>query len=146
MTKVAEQRLPVRYATRDIMPTLRAFALATGASVLLAQPSISAEVFLLCVWQSHGASHERRSFEIAFDKQAQRAQLSGNDSLPAQISDTQLSFAVNLSGSIFQYVVDRTSGFGTLTIRDQVMYSGMCSIANAAHPSIAAPQSPHPLP
>jgi hypothetical protein len=117
------------------MSTLRTFALIAGASALLVQPVNSAEVLLSCVWQSHGSSHEKRTFDIVFDKQAQRAQLSGNDYLPATISDTQISFAVNLSGSIFQYFIDRKSGFGTITIKDEVMYSGVCKIADSSHAS-----------
>jgi len=101
-----------------------------GASVLLAQPLKSAEVLLSCDWQSHGPGHEKRAFEIIFDQQWQRAEVGGNNSLPATISDTRISFAVNLSGSIFQYEIDRTSGFGTLTIRNEVMYSGMCRISD----------------
>ena len=117
------------------MPRLGAFIFAASASVLLAQPLRSAEVLLSCVWQSHGSSHERRSFEIIFDQQAQRAELGGNESLPATISDTQISFAVNRSGSIFQYAIDRPTGFGTIRIKDQVLYSGSCKIGDAAHRS-----------
>jgi len=65
--------------------------------IVLAQPSRSAEVLRSCVYQSHGASHEKRAFEIIFDQQAQRADLGGNESLPATISDTLVSFAVNRS-------------------------------------------------
>ena len=114
------------------MPRFGAFILA-GASVVLAQPLQSAEVLLSCVWQSQGASHEKRAFEIIFDQQAQRAELSGNESLPATISDTQISFSVNRSGSIFQYSIDRPSGFGTIRIKDQVLYSGTCKIGDLAH-------------
>jgi hypothetical protein len=118
------------------MPTLRTIILVAGASALFAQPLRSAEVLLSCVWQSHGTGHEKRAFEVTIDQQAQRAQISGNYSLPATISQTQISFAVNLSGSVFQYVIDRTSGFGTITIKDQVIYSGMCTIADAAHKTL----------
>jgi hypothetical protein len=107
--------------------------MAAVACVLLPQPSRGADVLLSCVWQSRGPGHEKRAFEITFDQQMQRAQVSGNYSLPATISDTRISFAVNLSGSIFQYVIDRTSGFGTITIKDEVMYSGLCSSADPAH-------------
>ena len=118
------------------MSALRTFIFVAGASVLLTQPLKSAEVLLSCVWQSHGTGHEKRAFEVTIDQQAQRAQISGNYSLPATISPTQISFAVNLSGSIFQYVIDRTSGFGTITIKDQVIYSGMCTIADSAHKAL----------
>lgn len=114
------------------MPRLGAFILA-GAGVVLAQPLRSAEVLLSCVWQSHGASHEIRTFEIIFDQQAQRAELSGKESLPATISDTQISFAVNRSGSIFQYAIDRPTGFGTIRVKDQVLYSGTCKVGDPAH-------------
>jgi hypothetical protein len=119
-------------ARRTTMCALRTFAIAVGASVLIAPLANSAEVLLSCVWQSRGPAHEKRAFEITIDQQMQRAQVSGNISLPASISDTRISFAVNLSGSIFQYMIDRTSGFGSVTIKDEVMYSGMCSVA---HPS-----------
>jgi hypothetical protein len=118
------------------MSALRTLILVAGASVLFAQPLRSAEVHFSCVWQSHGAGHEKRAFEVTIDQQAQRAQISGNYSLPATISETQISFAVNLSGSIFQYVIDRPSGFGTITIKDQVIYSGMCTIADSAHKAL----------
>jgi hypothetical protein len=113
------------------MSTLRAFALAAGFSLMLAQPSRSAEALLSCVWQSRGADHGTRTFDITFDQHDQRAHIAGNESLPATISDTQISFSVNISGSVFQYVIDRTTGFGTLTISDKVMYSGMCKAAGA---------------
>lgn len=103
------------------------------ACALLPQPSRSAEAQLTCVWQSRGPGHEKRTFEITFDQQMQRAQVSGNFSLPATISDSRISFAVNLSGSIFQYAIDRVSGFGTITIKDEVMYSGLCSPVDPAH-------------
>ena len=124
------------WPTRVALSALRCFVLAAGASTLLAQPLRSAEVFLSCVWQSHGTGHEKRTFEITIDQQAQRAQISGNYSSPATISQTQISFAVNLSGSIFQYLIDRTSGFGTITIKDQVIYSGMCTLADSAHQTL----------
>jgi hypothetical protein len=111
--------------------TLRAFAV-LGASVLIAQSAMSAEVILSCVWQSRGPAHEKRAFEITIDQQMQRAQVSGNYSLPANISDTRVTFNVNLSGSIFQYMIDRTSGFGSVTIKDEVVYSGICSIMGPA--------------
>jgi hypothetical protein len=117
------------------MPRLGAFILAS-AGVMLAQPLRSAEVLLSCVWQSHGTGHEKRTFEILFDQQTQRADLGGNESLPATISDTQISFAVNRGGSIFQYAIDRPSGFGTITIKDQVLYSGTCKIGDPTHRSI----------
>ena len=110
----------------------RLLVFAAGA-LLLAQPVKSAEVLLSCVLQSHGSGHEKRSFDITIDQQAQRAQISGNYSLPATISQTQISFSVNLSGSVFQYVIDRTSGLGTIAIKDQVLYSGMCTVADSAH-------------
>jgi hypothetical protein len=88
------------------------------------------------VLQSHGAGHEKRSFDITIDQQAQRAQISGNYSLPATISQTQISFSVNLSGSVFQYVIDRTSGLGTIAIKDQVLYSGMCTVADSGHQAL----------
>jgi hypothetical protein len=115
------------------MSTLRTFALITGCNMALATPLWAADAHLSCVWLSHGPNHEKRTFEITFDQQMQRAQLGSNDSLPASISDSRISFAVNLSGSIFQYVIDRTSGFGTLTIRDAVMYSGQCGIVDPPH-------------
>jgi hypothetical protein len=118
------------------MSAFRALVLVAGASVLLAQPLSSAEVLFSCVLQSHGSGHEKRSFEVTIDQQAQRAQLSGNYSLPATISQTQISFAVNLSGSIFQYLIDRTSGFGTISIKDQIIYSGMCTLAGQAHQAL----------
>lgn len=111
----------------------RMLLFAAGAALLLAQPVKSAEVLLSCVLQSHGSGHEKRSFDITIDQQAQRAQISGNYSLPATISQTQISFSVNLSGSVFQYVIDRTSGLGTIAIKDQVLYSGMCTVADSAH-------------
>jgi hypothetical protein len=105
---------------------LRSLGLAAGAGILLAQPVRSAEAALTCVWQSAGPGHEKRTFELLLDQHEQRAQIGDNPSLPATISDTQISFSVNLSGSILQYSIDRSSGFGTITIRDKVMYSGMC--------------------
>jgi len=117
------------------MPRLGAFIFLASASFVLAQPLRSAEVLLSCVWQSHGTSHEKRAFEIIFDQQAQRAELGGNESLPATISDTQISFSVNRSGSIFQYSIDRPSGFGTIRIKDQVLYSGTCKVGDPAHRS-----------
>jgi hypothetical protein len=117
------------------MPRLGAFILVASASVVLAQPLRSAEVLLSCVWQSHGTGHEKRTFEIIFDQQAQRAELGGTESLPATISDTQISFSVNRSGSIFQYSIDRPSGFGTIRVKDQVLYSGTCKIGDPAHRS-----------
>jgi hypothetical protein len=115
------------------MSTLRTCALIAAACALLPQPSKSAEVILSCVWQSRGPAHEKRSFEITVDQQMQRAQVSGNYSLPATISPTRISFSLNISGSIFQYAIDRTSGFGTLTIKDEVMYSGICTDSEPAH-------------
>ena len=112
------------------MPRLGAFIFVASACVALAQPLRSAEVFLSCVWQSHGTGHEKRTFEIIIDQQAQRADLGGNELLPATISDTQISFAVNRSGSVFQYSIDRPSGFGTIRIKDQVLYSGTCKIVD----------------
>jgi hypothetical protein len=111
----------------------RLLVFAAGAALLLTQPVKSAEVLLSCVLQSHGSGHEKRSFDITIDQQAQRAQISGNYSLPATISQTQISFSVNLSGSVFQYVIDRTSGLGTIAIKDQVLYSGMCTVADSVH-------------
>ena len=118
------------------MSTLRMLMFAAGAGLLLAQPVESAEVLLSCVLQSHGSGHEKRSFNITIDQQAQRAQISGNYSLPATISQTQISFSVNLSGSVFQYVIDRTSGLGTIAIKDQVLYSGMCTVADSGHQAL----------
>jgi hypothetical protein len=118
------------------MSTLRMLMFAAGAGLLLAQRVESAEVLLSCVLQSHGAGHEKRSFDITIDQQAQRAQISGNYSLPATISQTQISFSVNLSGSVFQYVIDRTSGLGTIAIKDQVLYSGMCTVADSGHQAL----------
>jgi hypothetical protein len=100
---------------------------------MLVQPVQSAEVLLSCVWQSHGTGHAKRAFEIIIDQQMQRAELSGNESLPATISDTQITFAVNRGGSIFQYSIDRPSGFGTITMKDQILYSGSCKIGDAVH-------------
>ena len=116
-------------------PSLRRFALASTAGMFLAQPVISAEAHLTCVWQSTGPGHEKRTFDVSFDQHEQRAQIGDNPSLPATISDAQLSFSVNLSGSILLYSIDRSSGFGTITIRDKVMYSGMCKIADPARRS-----------
>ena len=110
---------------------LRTIAVASAAGVLLAQPLKSAEAVLSCVWQSTGPGHEKRTFDVSFDQHEQRAQIGDNPSLPATISDTQISFSVNLSGSILLYSIDRSSGFGTITIRDKVMYSGMCRTAGA---------------
>lgn len=161
LTKVAENRTAIRYRGREFPSpihteeltmkqqamtvahaalnppagakrTLRAFA-GVAASVLIAQSAMSAEVILSCVWQSRGPVHEKRAFEITIDQQMQRAQVSGNFSLPASISPTRVTFNVNLSGSIFQYTIDRTSGFGSVTIKDEVVYSGMCSIMDPAH-------------
>jgi hypothetical protein len=109
------------------MPRLGALML-VGAGVVFAQPLRSAEVLLSCIWQSHGASHQMRSFDVRIDQQMQRADLGGNESLPATISNTQVSFAVNRSGSIFVYSIDRLSGYGTITIKDQVAYSGTCKV------------------
>jgi hypothetical protein len=109
---------------------LRTFALASVATVLPAQPVNSAAAALNCVWQSTGPGHEKRTFELSFDQHEQRAQIGDNASLPATISDSQISFSVNLSGSILLYSIDRSSGFGTITIRDKVMYSGMCTGAD----------------
>jgi hypothetical protein len=115
------------------MPRPGAFIVVASACVVLAQPLRSAEILLSCVWQSHGTGHETRAFEIIIDQQAQRVDLGGNELLPATISDTQISFAVNRSGSIFQYAIDRPSGFGTIRIKDQVLYSGTCKIGDPAH-------------
>jgi hypothetical protein len=130
------QLAPNVFAQRTAMFTLRMLVFVAGASLLLAQPVKSAEVLLSCVLQSHGSGHEKRSFDITIDQQAQRAQISGNYSLPATISQTQISFSVNLSGSVFQYVIDRTSGLGTIAIKDQVLYSGMCTVADPGHPAL----------
>jgi hypothetical protein len=122
--------------TRKIrMPRLGAIILAS-AGIIFAPPLRSAEVLLSCVWQSHGSGHEKRTFEILFDQQSQRAELGGNESLPATISATQISFAVNRSGSIFQYAIDRPSGFGTISVKDQVLYSGTCKIGDATRRTI----------
>ena len=115
------------------MPRFGAFICVASAAIVLVQPLRSAEVLLSCVWQSHGTGHEKRSFEITVDQQMQRVALGGNESLPATISLTQISFAVNRGGSIFQYAIDRASGFGTITIKDQVLYSGTCKIGDPAH-------------
>jgi hypothetical protein len=115
------------------MPRLGALIFMASAGVALAQPVLSAEALLSCVWQSHGAGHEKRAFEIIFDQQTQRAELNGNESLPATISDNQISFAINRGGSIFQYLIDRPSGYGTMTVKDQVVYSGLCKIGDLAH-------------
>jgi hypothetical protein len=116
------------------MPRLGTIILAS-ACFIFAPPLRSAEVLLSCVWLSHGSGHEKRIFEIVFDQQSQRAELGGNESLPATISATQISFAVNRSGSIFQYSIDRPSGFGTISVKDQVLYSGSCKIGDAARRS-----------
>ena len=115
------------------MPRLGAFIFVASAALALVQPLRSAEVVLSCVWQSHGTGHEKRSFEILVDQQMQRVALGSNESLPATISHTQISFSVNRSGSIFQYEIDRPSGFGTITVKGQVLYSGMCTSADPAH-------------
>jgi hypothetical protein len=117
------------------LSALRFFALVATAGVALAQPGRTAEISLSCIWQSHGPGHEKRSFEITIDPQNQRAQIGDVSSLPATISDTRISFAVNLSGSIFQYDIDRISGFGSITIKDEVMYSGLCQVAAPARRS-----------
>ena len=122
------QLVPYGIAKGIGMSTLRHLVLAAAAGTLLAQPSRSAEVLFSCVLQSHGSGHEKRTFDVTVDQQAQRAQIGGNYSLPATISPTQISFSVNLSGSVFQYLIDRTSGLGTISIKDQVIYSGTCSI------------------
>ena len=98
----------------------------------LVQPVQSAELLLSCVWQSHGTGHEKRSFDIMVDQQMQRVSLGGAESLPATISGTQISFAINRSGSIFQYEIDRPSGFGTIRIKDKVLYSGTCKLGGPA--------------
>jgi hypothetical protein len=115
------------------MPRFGAFIFVVSAALTLVQPLRSAEVALSCVWQSHGAGHEKRSFEILVDQQMQRVALGSNESLPATISATTISFSVNRSGSIFQYEIDRPSGFGTITVKGQVVYSGMCTSGDPAH-------------
>jgi len=117
---------PSVFAKGAVTSLPRACLAAAGAGILFAQPVISAEAALTCLWQSTGPGHEKRAFELQFDQHEQRAQIGDNPSLPATISDTQISFSVNLSGSILLYSIDRSSGFGTITIRDKVMYSGMC--------------------
>ena len=112
------------------MPRLGALILAS-AGVIFSQPLRSAEVLLSCTWQSHGSSRQMRSFDVRFDQQMQRADLGGNESLPATISSSQVSFAVNRGGSIFFYTIDRLSGFGTIAIKDQVVYSGTCKVGAA---------------
>jgi hypothetical protein len=119
------------------MPRLGAFIFVASAALALVQPLRSAEVVLSCVWQSHGTGHEKRSFEILVDQQMQRVALGSNESLPATISRTQISFSVNRSGSIFQYEIDRSSGFGTITVKDHVVYSGMCTSGDSAHTGIS---------
>jgi hypothetical protein len=114
------------------MPRFGAFIFVASAAVVLVQPLQSAEVLLSCVWQSHGTGHEKRSFDIMVDQQMQRVSLGGDESLPATISGTQISFSINRSGSIFQYEIDRPSGFGTIRIKDQVLYSGTCKIGDLA--------------
>jgi len=120
------------------MPRFGAFffvasvAVVANPAVVLAQPLQSAEVMLSCVWQSHGTGHETRSFDIMVDQQMQRVSLGGDESLPATISATKISFAINRGGSIFLYEIDRPSGFGTIRIKDQVLYSGTCKIGNPA--------------
>jgi hypothetical protein len=114
------------------MPKLGAFIFVASAALALVQPLRSAEVVLSCVWQSHGTGHEKRSFEILVDQQMQSVALGNNESLPATISRTQISFSVNRSGSIFRYEIDRSSGFGTITVKDQVVYSGMCKSGDPA--------------
>jgi hypothetical protein len=106
------------------------YGVLAGTAILLAQPVKSAEGALKCVWQSAGPGHEKRIFDLLFDQHEQRAQIGDNPSLPATISDTQISFSLNLSGSILLYSIDRSSGFGTITIRDKVMYSGMCKVGD----------------
>jgi hypothetical protein len=113
------------------MPRLGALMLAS-ACVLFSQPLRSAEVLLSCAWQSHGLSRQMRSFDVRFDQRMQRADLGGDESLPATISSSQVSFAVNRGGSIFLYSIDRLSGFGTISIKDQVVYSGTCKVGAAA--------------
>ena len=113
------------------MPRLGALILAS-AGVIFSQPLRSAEVLLSCAWQSHGVSRQMRTFDVRFDQQMQRADLGGNESLPATISNSQVSFAVNRGGSIFLYTIDRLSGFGTISIKDQVVYSGTCKVGAAA--------------
>jgi hypothetical protein len=112
----------------DTMPRLGGFLL-ISAGIIFAQPLRCAETLLSCDWQSHGKSHEKRVFDIRFDQQMQRADLGGDESLPATISDTRISFAVNRGGSIYLYDIDRPSGFGTISIKDQVLYSGTCKIS-----------------
>jgi hypothetical protein len=114
------------------MPRFGAFIFVASAAIGLVQPLQSAEVLLSCVWQSHGTGHEKRSFDIMVDQQMQRVSLGGDESLPATISGTQISFSINRSGSIFQYEIDRPSGFGTIRIKDQVLYSGTCKIGDPA--------------
>lgn len=128
------QLTPRVFAQGMALPLLRMLLLTAGAVVLNAQPAKSAEVLMSCVLQSHGSGHEKRSFDITIDQQAQRAQIGGNYSLPATISQTQISFSVNLSGSVFEYVIDRTSGLGTIAVKNQVLYSGMCTVAGPGHP------------
>src|SRR5579863_9035701 len=97
------QLIPPVFGQGMALSLLRMLQLAAGAVVLFAQPAKSAEVLMSCVLQSHGSGHEKRSFDITIDQQAQRAQIGGNYSLPATISQTQISFSVNLSGSVFEY-------------------------------------------
>jgi hypothetical protein len=120
------------FADPRATPALGTIAMALLASMLLTQPLKAAEAALTCDWQSTGPGHEKRTFALSFDQHEQRAQIGSNASLPATISDSQISFSVNLSGSILLYSIDRSSGFGTITIRDKVMYSGMCKAADAA--------------
>jgi hypothetical protein len=110
-----------------IARVLKTIALTAALAILWAEPASSADSILSCVWQSHGAGHEKRSFDITFDQQMQRAALGSNQSLPATITDTRISFSVNLSGSVYQYLIDRPSGYGTVTIKDDVVYSGTCT-------------------
>jgi hypothetical protein len=124
-------QLAIMFARAAPNRQLVAYAIALGLA--MATPARSSEVLLSCVLQSHGSGHEKRTFDITIDQQAQRAQISGNYSLPATISQTQISFSVNLSGSVFQYVIDRTSGLGTIAVKDQILYSGMCTIAEPGH-------------
>jgi len=130
------QLVPYDFGKGTGMSTIRMLVVAAAAGMLFAQPSTAAEVLLSCVLQSHGSGHEKRTFDVTIDQQAQRAQISGNYSLPATISKTQISFSVNLSGSVFQYLIDRTSGIGTITIKDQVIYSGTCTLADPGHQAL----------
>jgi hypothetical protein len=110
------------------------FSVYAAAAVVLASPAMAEKVTLTCVWTATKPSAAPETVEVAFDQELQRAWFAGNGYVAAAISETQIAFDLDDGPNIhLHFIIDRTSGRITLTGKNDILYSGQCKIADAAH-------------